>query len=349
MKILLLLFLSTICIACGSAAPSATSTAQTSSAAEAPKLISSLTPTYKDHIAQGASVEIKYKPLRKLDSVIITFNGERLAPDQYTVTAPMTVGKVAFRVEAWADGKSQALPGQFIVVAAKAPNQLRAKIVRTHPHQTDGYTQGLIFRDGMLYESTGEYGHSSLRKVEIATGRPTTNIPLDKRYFGEGIEELNGKIYQLTWREGVVLVYDATTFEPVEQLAISGEGWGVATDGKTLFVSDGTTRITEYDPQKMTKIRSFEVCDNQTEVNYINELEWIDGKIWANIYTTNLIAIINPVTGVVESYIDCSELERKIGNQASADVLNGIAYDPKSRRIWVTGKKWDTLFEISAF
>lgn len=334
-------------LGCSSATPTATSSsANTTPQTKQLTLLKSVTPSYKESFAQGANVKIDYKSDGKIDSVVVTIDGKRLQ-DDLSYKAPMDrVGRVSYSVKAFKGGESHTMNGEFTVLSATKPKIQRVSVVRKYPHSKNSYTQGLLYHDSKLYESTGEYGKSALQIVELESGEIIESKKLDKKYFGEGLALLNGKLYQLTWEQGVVFVYDFNDFDKVIQFPIAGEGWGITTDGKYLYVSNGSSVITKYDSENFTKVSQFEVADNVQKLMYINELEWIDGKIWANVYTTNVVAVINAQNGVVERYIDCSLLVESIGNQATADVLNGIAHDPKSGRLWLTGKNWDTLFEV---
>lgn len=308
------------------------------------KFISSLTPTYKEIYRLGTMVVIDYKSDLKLDSIKIFVDNKPIAKNQWISDR---LGKINYKVIAYKGAEHQSLSGQFTVVADMSPRLRKVKIVRRHPHQKDAYTQGLLFHDGYLYESTGERGRSSIRQVDIETGNVKRKRDLDDKYFGEGVALLGDKLYQLTWEEGVVFVYDLNDFSKRSELPLSGEGWGITTDGTYLYIADGSYRISKYDPVTFKKISQIEVADDTHVIDFLNELEWINGKIWANVYTTDLIAIIDPQTGAVESYLDCRKLHESITNAAEADVLNGIAFDPKTGRIWLTGKDWDTLFEVT--
>jgi glutamine cyclotransferase len=227
------------------------------------------------------------------------------------------------------------------------------RIVKEYPHDATSYTQGLFWHEGMLYESTGEYGHSAIMKVELDTGRATARRDLDRRYFGEGAALLSGLVYQLTWLEGTLLVYDATTLTPQSTLTYPGEGWGLTTDGSKLYMSDGTANITVRDPQTFRTERTIAVRNGGKPVEQLNELEWIDGRIWANLYitdyrqmTTPKVVIIDPATGNVEGEVDFSGIYSRLNITRSTDVMNGIAHDPATGRTFVTGKRWNKVFEI---
>lgn len=223
------------------------------------------------------------------------------------------------------------------------------RVEQSYPHDETHYTQGLIFVDGTLYEGTGMNGESLLAEVDLETGEKIRSVDLDKRHFGEGITLLDGKIYQLTWQTNKAFVYDVNTFDLVGEFDYQGEGWGLTTDGTALYMSDGSNRITVRDPRDFSILRTVEVFTSKGELNYLNELEWIDGKIWANVYTTDYIAIIDPATGFVEGVIDFSGLLAVANQTPRSEVFNGIAYDADGDRIFVTGKYWNRLFEVTIF
>lgn len=230
--------------------------------------------------------------------------------------------------------------------AHSKPVQYTYVVKAVYPHSTGAYTQGLYWHDGVLWEGTGLNGRSELRKVDLKSGKTLFSVPLDKSYFGEGIALLDGKIYQLTWQNGVAFVYDAETLEPAGEFHYDGEGWGLTTDGSVLYMSDGSSRLYKVDPAGFRRTGSVDVRLGGSRVNYLNELEWIDGKIWANVYTTDVIVIIDPTTGTVEGVVDLTGLLPESDRNPDTDVLNGIAYDAATKRIFVTGKNWDKLFEI---
>ena len=241
--------------------------------------------------------------------------------------------------------KSQAQNKQKVETAAR----YGYRIVKAYPHDTGAYTQGLFWHDGHLYESTGEYGHSSLRKVVLESGLPVQQVSLDAAYFGEGAALLDGKIYQLTWLEGKAFVYDIDTFGKVREFGYGGEGWGITTDGAKLYVSDGSANIAVVNPETFKTERTIQVRNGGKPVEYVNELEWIGGRIWANVYMTEEIIIINPETGAVEGVIDFRGIESQLTVTRGTDVMNGIAQDPATGRIFVTGKRWNKLFEVEVF
>jgi glutamine cyclotransferase len=220
------------------------------------------------------------------------------------------------------------------------------KIVDSYPHDTEAYTQGLFWYDGRMWESTGEYGASTLRATALPTGETIRRTALSDDYFAEGAVELGGKIYQLTWLEGKCFVYDAATLEREREFGYKGQGWGLATDGESLYMSDGTPNITVRDPATFAPRRSIVVRNEGRPVDFLNELEWIDGRLWANVYTSTEIVIIDPSDGRVEGIVDFSDIISQLTVTSSTDVMNGIAHDAATGRVWVTGKRWNRLFEI---
>lgn len=220
------------------------------------------------------------------------------------------------------------------------------EIVNTYPHDPTAFTQGLVFHEGGLYEGTGRWGESELREVVLETGAVLRSHALEPEYFGEGIALLNDRIYQLTWQEQTGFVYDRATFAPLQTFTYPHEGWGITHDGQRLIVSDGTADIRFWDPATLQETGRITVRDHEGPVNRLNELEYVDGEIWANIWLTDRIARISPETGDVLGYIDLAGLLDASTLTQAADVLNGIAHDPESGRLFVTGKLWPTLFEI---
>jgi len=220
------------------------------------------------------------------------------------------------------------------------------EVVASYPHDPEAFTQGLIFYNGGLYEGTGRWGESTLREVALESGAVLRSRNLEDQYFGEGITLFEDKIFQLTWQEQTGFVYDRATFEPLQTFTYPHEGWGITHDGERLIVSDGTATIRFWDPVTLQEIGRIAVRDDQGPVNRLNELEYVDGEIWANIWLTDRIARISPQTGEVLGYIDLTGLLDTSKLTQPADVLNGIAYDPATGRIFVTGKLWPTLYEI---
>ncbi len=220
----------------------------------------------------------------------------------------------------------------------------KIEVVKAYPHDTGSYTQGLFWHDGSLYESTGLNGKSTFRKVDLQSGQALTKLPFNKKYFVEGSVILGDKLYIMTWTNKVIFIYDADTLEYRSTYSYPREGWGLTTDGKSLISSDGSSRIYFLTPELKFE-RSINVTLNGRAVRYLNELEWIDGRIWANVYTTDTIVIINPDTGIVEATVDCEGLLPERLRTSDTDVLNGIAVDSEGR-IFLTGKNWPELYEV---
>ena len=214
-----------------------------------------------------------------------------------------------------------------------------------YPHLRSSYTQGLQFVDGVLWEGTGEWGESVLQRVDLGSGSAEVLARLPENEFGEGITVLGDKVYQLTWTNNTVHIYDRDG-KLLKDVHYSGEGWGLTSDGERLYMSNGTSKIYRVAPDSFKREGSFTVTLRGEPVQYINELEWIDGRIWANVYTTDYVVIINPESGVVEGIVDFSGLLAAEDTAADTDVLNGIAYDAAAGRIFVTGKRWNKLFEV---
>ena len=223
--------------------------------------------------------------------------------------------------------------------------EYKVRVVKEYPHDTGSYTQGLFFHNGDMYESTGQYGSSTFRKVDLATGEALEKLDFNRKYFVEGSVVMGDNLYILTWESKVAFIYDAKTLEYKSTYSYPREGWGLTTDGKQLIASDGSSRLYfldgEYKLQKAVDVK----LDGRS-VRNLNELEYIDGKVWANVYTTDLIVIINPSTGVVEATVDCTGLLPDQLRDRRTDVLNGIALDPASGKIYLTGKYWKRLYEI---
>ena len=219
-------------------------------------------------------------------------------------------------------------------------------IVNTYPHDRDAFTEGLVFEDGFLYEGTGLNGNSSLRKVELETGAVLQIYELPAEFFGEGITIYGDKIIQLTWQSNIGFVYDKNSFELLQEFNYSTEGWGITHDGTRLIMSDGTSTLHFLDPQTFEEIGQLAVFDDHGPVTRLNELEYIQGEIYANVWQTDRIAIIAPETGRVIGWVDLRGLLTAEDGSEPVDVLNGIAYDAGANRLFVTGKLWPKLFEI---
>ncbi len=221
------------------------------------------------------------------------------------------------------------------------------RIVASYPHAETSYTQGLQYADGMIWEGTGQYGESRLLCYPLGSERPEVVKCLPRGEFGEGITLLGEEIFQLTWMNNTAHVYDRKTAVEQRTLHYTGEGWGLTTDGEKLYLSDGSSNLYRLNPATFKREKSIPVSLQGEPLEMLNELEWIEGRIWANIYLSEYIAIIHPETGVVEGLIDCRGLLPEKERTPQTDVLNGIAWDAEARRLFVTGKNWSKLYEIT--
>lgn len=294
----------------------------------------------------------------KPDSVVYMMEATRLgaAKDSSginlkTDTIPLGIKIITARV--YNGGKSQDVSTNILLLASKAPESYTYKVEKTFPHDTSLYTEGLQYIDGVMYESTGDYQRSALLKVDLQTGKTLKKVKLkDTTYFGEGLSVVGDKIIQLTWKNKVGLVYDKNTLKLLNTFTnnVGAEGWGMCFDGKKLYMDDSTNRIWFLNKDTYQQIGFIDVCDDKGQIDSVNELEYIDGKLYANVYQTDDILVINPKTGAVEQKIDMTNLypesERPAGRDWSNNVLNGIAYDAATKRIFVTGKRWPKIYQV---
>ena len=233
----------------------------------------------------------------------------------------------------------------FASCGDKPVKEYRLEVVNTYPHDTESYTQGLFFHDGQMYESTGVKGKSTFRKIDLESGKALKRLDFDRSYFVEGSTIFAGNLYILTWESKVAFVYDAETLEYKSSWKYPREGWGLTTDGKHLIASDGSSTLYYMDEDFALQRRVYVKFEDRP-VRWLNELEYVNGKIWANVYTTDEIVIINPKDGRVEGIIDCRGLLAKEKRTPMTDVLNGIAYNPNDGKIYLTGKNWPELYEV---
>ena len=262
-------------------------------------------------------------------------------------TTDLPLGSRLITAKIFRKGVLEEVSANIVLASSKVPKRYGYKIINTYNHSINSYTEGLEFHDGFFYEGTGTEGKSKLMKVSL-DGKILKEISLDGQYFGEGITVIGNKIIQLTYTEKVGFEYDKVTFKLLKTFPYNhaAEGWGLTFDGETVYNTDGSNRIFLLDKNTYQPKSFIEVYDNVGPVNSLNELEWIDGKIYANIYQSELVAIINPKTGEVEAYINFIGLPKGLVADEGNDVLNGIAYDKKGKRLFVTGKNWDKLFHI---
>ncbi|WP_435416614.1 glutaminyl-peptide cyclotransferase [Polaribacter aestuariivivens] len=309
----------------------------------------------KVKLNETVSISLSEKNNKPINKVQFYINGKEIASTDNTVTvnsADYGVGKHAISALAFFEGKTKKSNGFFEVLANKPPAIYTYKIVNEYPHDTSAYTQGLEYHNGFLYETTGRRGESTLRKVDIKTGEVLQKVNLDKKYFGEGMTIVNDKIIWLTWENKKGFVYDLNSFKQEKEFAYnkSKEGWGLTQDENSLIKSDGTNKIWFLDKETLKEKSFIQVYTHDRAVDNLNELELINGKLYANKYQQNTIIVIDPKTGIVEGLADLRPLEKEMAKTQKLvendEVLNGIAYDKENNRLFVTGKHWGKLFEI---
>jgi len=316
----------------------------------------SIQPVKQQYVC-GEKVSLKVKTKLRdgaLKSVQVYFGNQLIKEStelEFTINnVELTqVGNINFTIKAEkTDGLKNSRSKKVNIVSDIKPQIVFYQVIHNHPHLKTSYTQGLELYNGYLYEGTGEYGHSRLMKIDIKSGKPVQSIDMDKKYFGEGITILNNKIYQLTYKAQKGFVYNVNSFAVVDSFRFhSQEGWGLTNDGKYLIMSDGTNALTWIDPNNFSIVKKIQVASNRGNMNYLNELEYVDGMIYANIYTTNYIVKIDPSTGKVLEEINLKGMIDMYHKQSDRiDVLNGIAYDKKDKKFFITGKLWPKMFEI---
>jgi glutamine cyclotransferase len=219
-------------------------------------------------------------------------------------------------------------------------------VVARHPHDRGAFTQGLFFHQGRLFESTGQVGTSGIREVDLASGRVLRQAALEAPHFGEGIAVVGDRLFQLTWQSGKAFTYDWKTFRRLGSFSYDGEGWGLTTDGTALIMSTGGSSLLWRDPATFAVTRTLPVTDHGVPVSNLNELEWVEGEVWANLWQSDQLARIDPATGEVTGYVNLAGILPSSERNGQEDVLNGIAYEPSTKRLLVTGKLWPTVFEI---
>ena len=270
-----------------------------------------------------------------------------------TAAAVILFGTVAFVSTAGAfgacggdRGEANAASGDTTAAVATRTPTYTYEVVQSYPHDPKAFTQGLVWREGTLFESTGQVGQSNIREVELTTGRVIRQQDLAPPHFGEGIVLLGDQLFQITWTSGKAFVYDRASFKRTGEFSYEGEGWGLTTDGSAIVMSNGTPTIVWRDPTTFAVQKSITVTDHGTPVSQLNELEWVKGEIWANVWQSEQIARIDPATGEVTGWIDLAGILPAMDKTGSEDVMNGIAYDAARDRLFVTGKLWSRLYEI---
>jgi glutamine cyclotransferase len=318
-----------------------------------------ITPDAGANYKAGDKIDIKvgYPSGSKVDSVVYLLDSAKITSSKDTAgislkTDTIGLGIRMITAKVYSGGTSNEVSTNILLLAAKAPARYTYKVEKVFPHDTAAYTEGLQYVDGVLYESTGDYKHSSIRKVDLNTGKVLQETKLDTQYFGEGLSVIGDKVVQLTWKEKVGFVYDKNTLKLLNNFAnnIGPEGWGMCYDGTKLYMDDSTNRIWFLDKNNYRQIGHIDVCDDKQQIDSINELEYINGKIYANVYQTDNILVINPKTGAVEQVIDMKEIypvaSRPQDRDWNNNVLNGIAWDEKGKRVFVAGKKWPHLYQV---
>ncbi|WP_194766427.1 glutaminyl-peptide cyclotransferase [Tamlana sp. I1] len=292
------------------------------------------------------NLSVKNKKDHVIDSITYSLNGKPIA-ESYSLKDEK-LGKHTLEATVYFNNEKQTTASAITILNSDLPKVYTYKIINEYPHDITSYTQGLEFYNDTLYESTGQYKASKLRKVDYKTGGVLKNINLSDEYFGEGLTILNDKIYQLTWQKGTGFVYDVDTFEKISSFKYgnSKEGWGLCHVDNTIYKSDGTENIWLLNPDTLSEEEHIQVYTNRGKIVGINEMEWIEGNIYANRYQKDGVAIINPKNGAVIAVVDFTPLKNLVTQHKDLDVLNGIAYNPKTKTIFVTGKHWDKLFEI---
>lgn len=290
------------------------------------------------------------------DSATYFLNGEKIGTtgrgiQTYTYRLPETkTGSNSVKVIAWYPEGKQGIVSTYIrIKPVKAPKTYKWKVINTFPHDPKAYTQGLVYQDGIMYEGTGQYGESTLRKIDIATGKALSILGIDSQLFGEGITIYKDKIYQITWRSRKGFIYDLNTFSLQSTFTYNTEGWGITTIGDKLIMSDGSNKLYHIAPSTFNVIKEVEVYDHRGAVSRLNELEYIDGLVWANVWMTDRIVAIDPETGAVVGEMNLENLlpaRDKVRLDDTDDVLNGIAYNPEKKTFYLTGKKWPKMFEV---
>jgi len=288
------------------------------------------------------------------DSVLIVFDGKTVTsiksqPWEYSIPPSYTVttGRKSLKVSAYKGGRARTTITRFMIIYSDiVPKRNSYKVINVYPHSRDAFTQGLVYDNGVLYEGTGQETGSSLREVDLKTGKVLRQHNLDASLFGEGIALYRDRIYQVTWTNKVGFIYEKSTFKLINRIYYQTQGWGLTVIDDKIVMSDGTNVLYFFEPEMFTAVSRIEVYDNEKKIDSLNELEYINGEIWANIWMSDLIARIDPISGKVIAYIDFKGLLPESERNAETDVLNGIAFDQVGNRIFVTGKRWPELFEI---
>ena len=310
---------------------------------------------------ESIKLEVVDSSNKKIDSIVYSINNLKVGSVKGNgklsyALKDLKLGYQNLKANIYFEGTTEVDSTRVELISDITPKVLTYTIVNTYPHDIKAYTEGLEFYKDTLYEGTGNgagndtgtKGVSSMRKVDYKTGKVIKKVEYPEVVFGEGISILNGKIYQLTYKQNECYVYDVTTFKKLKTLPYykEMEGWGMTNDGRNLYYNDGSEKIHIVNPETFQQIDYLNVYSGGSKIPSINELEWVEDKIYSNIYQKNFVIVINPKNGAVEAMLDLSDLENKRTKLADVDVLNGIAYNPKTKTFFVTGKNWDKMFEI---
>jgi len=299
-------------------------------------------------IDKTLKISVKEKSGNPIDSIQYFINGKIVADNEAIDINNFKLGKQAISATIYYEGKSKKLNNTVYFLNDSPPVVYTFEVINEYPHDNQAFTQGFVYHDGYFYESTGQNGKSTLRKTEISTGKVLQKLDLEKQYFGEGMTIKDGKIYQLTWRKKVGFVYDLESFE-LEKTFDYGQsiqGWGLTHNNEYLVKTDGTERMWFVNPKTFKEVSYIETYTNKRKAEKLNELEFVKGKIYANIWQQNSILIVEPSTGAIEGIVNLKGLQSKAGQKGEDNVLNGIAYDAENDRLYVTGKNWNKVFEI---
>jgi len=307
--------------------------------------------------ADNFKVSIVNKKNTTIDSLEYFFDSRRITSSNTNTDLTIhlkneKLGNRSLKIKIYSGTSVYEISKKITVLSSIKPKLYTYSILEEYPHDINAYTQGLEFKNDTLYESTGQYKNSSLRKTNYKTGEVYKKISLDDAYFGEGLTILNEKIYQLTWRERTGFIYDLKTLRKTGSFVYgrSSEGWGLCHDGESIYKSDGTQRIWRLNANTLNEEGFIEIYTNSSKIKSVNELEWVNGKIFANIYLRDAIAIVDPKNGAVEGVIDLTSLKNKVSvSNPKDEVLNGIAYNGEENTLFVTGKNWNKLFKIKIF
>ena len=296
------------------------------------------------------TIRISLNTKKDIDSAIFFIDKKEIKKNYFIAKS---TGEFNVKSKLFSGKEIYEISKKFRVYAKNKPSIYEYKLIKTYPHDIKAYTQGLEFINDTLYESTGQYGTSSLRKVDYKTGKVLKKLPINKSYFTEGITHFEEKIIQLTWKENIGFVYDRKTFKLLDTFEYnkSPEGWGLCSDGNFLYKTDGSYKLWKIDPKTFEELESKDIVTHNNFISKVNELEYANGLIYANTYqfSKDVVIIIDPKTGIVIGVIDFSGLKQKVKNHNNIDVFNGIAFHPSKKTFFVTGKNWNKLFEVEIF